>query len=118
PLAELVRALPRDEELLPELVRCEAVTAGASTALATYDRHPRALRDDLGTDPGPALRALHQQLLRGEAPVVRHVVANEPNVLGGRDGALAAVAHLLRASRVNWIEGAGRHDKSRVVQAV
>ncbi|KJK57506.1 ATP-binding protein [Saccharothrix sp. ST-888] len=118
PLAELVRALPRDEELLLELVRCEAVTAGASTALATYDRHRRALRDELGTDPGPALRALHQELLRGEAPVVRHGVPHEPNPLLGRDGDLAAVAHLLRTSRVTSIVGAGGLGKTRLAGAV
>ena len=92
PLAELAGERPRDEEVLLELLRCEAATAGPSAALARYEAYRRALREELGTDPGPALQALHQELLRGEAPVVRHGVPHEPNPLLGRDDDIAAVA--------------------------
>ena len=59
PLAELIGQSPRDEEVLVELLRCEAATAGPATALARYDAYRRALRDELGSDPGagPARRA-------------------------------------------------------------
>ncbi|MFD4139201.1 ATP-binding protein [Streptomyces sp. NPDC058572] len=117
-LAGLVRELPRDEELLLELMRCEAATAGASAALATYDRYRRTLRDELGTDPGAALQALHQELLRGEAPVVRRGVPHEPNPLLGRDADIAAVANLLRTSRVTSIVGPGGLGKTRLAGAV
>ncbi len=40
------RELPRDEELLLELVRCEAATTGTAAALTTYDRYRRRLRDE------------------------------------------------------------------------
>src|SRR6266508_4297135 len=95
-LADLVGERPRDEELLLELLRSEAATVGPSAALARYESYRRSLRDELGTDPGPALQALHQQLLQGTSPVVRHGVPHEPNPLLGRDDDIAAVANLLR----------------------
>jgi hypothetical protein len=95
--AEAVEALtglaaerPRDEEVLLELLRSEAATAGPSAALDRYEAYRRSLRDELGSDPGPALQALHQQLLQGSSPVVRHGVEHEPNPLLGRDDDIAA----------------------------
>jgi predicted ATPase/DNA-binding SARP family transcriptional activator len=118
PLAELVAERPRDEEVLLELLRCEAATAGPSAALARYEAYRRSLRDELGTDPGPALQAVQQQLLQGTAPVVRHGVPHEPNPLLGRDGDIAAVANLLRTSRVTSIVGPGGLGKTRLAQVV
>ncbi|MGI5194916.1 ATP-binding protein [Streptomyces sp. CA-288835] len=117
-LARLAGELPRDEEVLLELLRCEADTAGPAAALARYDAYRRRLRDGLGTDPGPALRALHQELLRGEAPVVRHGIPYEPNPLLGRDDDIAAVAGLLRSSRVVSVIGPGGLGKTRLAHAV
>ncbi|MEU4767349.1 BTAD domain-containing putative transcriptional regulator [Actinosynnema sp. NPDC023794] len=118
PLAELAAARPRDEEVLVELLRCEAATVGPATALARYDAHRRALRDELGTDPGPSLRAEHRRLLQGAAPAVRHGVAHEPNPLLGRDEDVAAVEALLRTSRVTSIVGPGGLGKTRLAHAV
>jgi predicted ATPase/DNA-binding SARP family transcriptional activator/tetratricopeptide (TPR) repeat protein len=118
PLTDLVAERPRDEDLLLELLRCEAATAGPATALAGYDRYRRALRDELGTDPGPALRELHQQLLDGAAPVRRHHVPHEPNPLLGRESDLAEVAKLLRTARVTSIVGPGGLGKTRLAQTV
>src|SRR6266536_2733282 len=97
-LTDLVGEHPRDEEVLLELLRCEAATVGPSTALARYDAYRRSLRDELGADPGAALQAVHLQLLQGASPVVRHGVPHEPNPLLGRDDDIAAVANLLRTS--------------------
>jgi predicted ATPase/DNA-binding SARP family transcriptional activator len=117
PLTDLVAEWPRDEELLLELLRCEAVTAGPATALAGYDRYRRTLRDELGAEPGPALRELHQQLLDSTAPVRQHV-PHEPNPLLGRETDLAEVAKLLRTARVTSIVGTGGLGKTRLAQAV
>jgi predicted ATPase/DNA-binding SARP family transcriptional activator len=118
PLTELVAERPRDEEVLLELLRCEAATAGPSAALARYEAYRRSLRDELGSDPGPALQAVHLQLLQGEAPAVRYGVPYEPNPLLGRDDDIAAVANLLRTSRVTTIVGAGGLGKTRLAQVV
>ena len=117
-LADLARKRPRDEEVLVELVRGEAATLGPSAALARYEAYRRSLRDELGTDPGPALQEMQQQLLQGSAPVVRHGVPHEPNPLLGRDDDLAAVASLLRSARVTSIVGTGGLGKTRLAHAV
>jgi len=118
PLTELFRERLRDEEVLLELLRCEAATVGPSAALARYEAYRRSLRDELGSDPGAALQAVHQQLLRGEAPAVRRGVAHEPNSLLGRAADIAAVADLLRTSRVTSIVGAGGLGKTRLAHVV
>ncbi|MFE2428601.1 ATP-binding protein [Streptomyces sp. NPDC059373] len=118
PLAVAVSEHPRDEELLAELLRGEAATAGPSAALMRYEAYRRELRDELGTDPGAGLKAVQQELLRGEAPVVRHGVPHEPNPLLGRDEDIAAVERLLRASRAVTVVGPGGLGKTRLAHAV
>ncbi|GAA4950155.1 AfsR/SARP family transcriptional regulator [Actinoplanes utahensis] len=118
PLTALADGLPRDEELLLELLRCEAATAGPAAALARYDAHRRALRDDLGADPGPALQEEHRRLLQGAVPTIRHGVVHEPNPLLGRDADLATVESLLRTSRVVSVVGPGGLGKTRLAHTV
>ena len=117
-LTAVAREHPRDEEVLAGLLRCEAATAGPSAALARYESYRRVLRDELGTDPGAALHALQEELLREEAPAVRRGVAHEPNRLLGRDGDITAVLDLLRTSRVTSIVGTGGLGKTRLANAV
>ncbi|WP_030166054.1 ATP-binding protein [Spirillospora albida] len=116
-LEELFARHPRDEEIVAELVRCEAATAGPSAALERYEAYRRDLRDDLGTGPGAALRAVQEELLREELPPVRHNVPHDPNPLLGRDADLRAVHTLLRASRVTSIVGPGGLGKTRLAHA-
>ncbi|SHM96084.1 ATP-binding protein [Actinacidiphila paucisporea] len=117
-LAALAEQQPRDEEVLAELLRCEAETAGPAAALTRYDTYRRQLRDALGTDPGAALKAVHRELLRGTAPVVRHGVLHDPNPLVGRDADVAAVAGLLASSRVVSVVGPGGLGKTRLAHVV
>ncbi|PZH06891.1 LuxR family transcriptional regulator [Streptomyces sp. NTH33] len=118
PLAELARESPWDEEVLTELLRCEAATAGRAAALTRYDTYRRGLRDELGTDPGPGPRAVYQELLNADVPPVRHGVPHEPNPLLGRDADIAAVAGLLRDARVVTVTGPGGLGKTRLSHAV
>jgi predicted ATPase/DNA-binding SARP family transcriptional activator len=118
PLGELISQSPRDEEILAELLRCEAATAGPAAALARYADYRQRLRDELGSDPGPALQGVHADLLQADAPVIRRGVRHEPNPLLGRDDDIAAVAGLLRTSRVTSIVGTGGLGKTRLAHAV
>ena len=118
PLAGLAAERHRDEEVPLELLRCEAATVGPPAALARWEAYRRSLRDELGADPGPALQAVHRQLLQGSSPVVRHGVPYEHNPLLGRDDDVAAVADLLRRSRVTSIVGPGGLGKTRLAQVV
>ncbi|GAA1881713.1 ATP-binding protein [Asanoa iriomotensis] len=118
PLRDAALQAPRDEEVLVELLRCEAAALGPATALARYDAYRRGLREELGSEPGPAVRDAYQHLLRSDAPVVRHGVVAEPNPLLGRDKDVAAVTDLLRAARVTSIVGPGGLGKTRLAHAV
>ena len=109
---------PQDEEILLELLSAEAATTGPAAALARYEGYRRALRDDLGTDPGPALQTRYQDLLRATAAPVSRGVQEEPNQLLGRDDDLAAVTKLLLNSRVTSIVGPGGLGKTRLAQAL
>ncbi|MGW2508455.1 AfsR/SARP family transcriptional regulator [Streptomyces scopuliridis] len=64
-LAALCGEFPLDEPLQALRIRALRDAARPAEALAAYDRVRRALADRLGTDPGPELRALHEELLRG-----------------------------------------------------
>ncbi|WP_328896899.1 ATP-binding protein [Streptomyces sp. NBC_00236] len=118
PLAAAAAEHPRDEEVLAELLRGEAATAGPSAALTRYEAYRGELRDELGTDPGAGLKAVQHELLRGEAPAVRHGVPHEPNPLLGRDEDIAAVQGLLRTSRAVTVVGPGGLGKTRLSHAV
>ncbi|MFE9646150.1 BTAD domain-containing putative transcriptional regulator [Streptomyces sp. NPDC006365] len=117
PLAVAASEYPRDEEVLAELLRGEAATAGPSAALMRYEAYRRELRKTLGTDPGAQLKVVQQELLRGEAPTVRHGVPHEPNPLLGRDEDIAAVERL-RVSRAVTVAGPGGLGKTRLAYAV
>ncbi|MDX3849557.1 AfsR/SARP family transcriptional regulator [Streptomyces sp. AK02-01A] len=62
-LAALCDEFPLDEPLHALRIRALRDASRPAEALVAYDTVRRALANRLGTDPGPGLRALHQELL-------------------------------------------------------
>ena len=65
---ELVRAAPLREAGHRLLMEALAARGEVAQALAAYEALRVLLREELGTAPGGAVRALHQRLLDGDAP--------------------------------------------------
>lgn len=117
-LASCLEDTPRDEAVLAALLRSEAATGSRATALDRYEHHRRSLRDELGTDPGPALQAVHRELLDSDRPQVRTGVEHDPNPLLGRDDDIDALTALTQSARVTSILGPGGLGKTRLAHAV
>ena len=115
PLREDVR-----ESLMSALYRSDR----QAEALAVYDAGRRVLRDELGIEPSPALRELHQRLLRQTETVPDRVVSTHrhlrlPGLLDetfGRVEDLRALEELLtlEGTRLVSILGSGGVGKTRV----
>ena len=67
-LTELTDEHPLDENAAATLIRALYTVGRAADALACYDRIRRTLRDELGADPGPALAAVYDAVLRHDLP--------------------------------------------------
>ncbi|MBB3326170.1 BTAD domain-containing putative transcriptional regulator [Microlunatus antarcticus] len=124
-LVELVAAHPLDERLRLLLMRALAATGRSAEALAAYEDARRVLAEELGTDPGRELAALHLRLLRGEVPAGPEVAAARPaaprsNLPGprtsfvGREDDLDRVLGALDTSRLVTVVGSGGAGKTRL----
>ncbi|MGB3439272.1 MAG: BTAD domain-containing putative transcriptional regulator [Actinophytocola sp.] len=67
-LTDVADEHPLDETVAATLVRALYTVGRGADALACYDRIRRALRDELGADPGPALSSMHEAVLRHDLP--------------------------------------------------
>ncbi|MBB4912184.1 AfsR/SARP family transcriptional regulator [Actinophytocola algeriensis] len=113
-------------------IRMAALAASGrrADALAAYRALYRLFSDDLGVEPGPALRDLEQRILRGEAPapvaqpapvtVPRQLPASSP-LLTGRDDLIDEIAADLartdQAGQVRVLVGPGGVGKTSLALA-
>ncbi|MEV6262905.1 BTAD domain-containing putative transcriptional regulator [Streptomyces sp. NPDC051784] len=127
-LAALCADHPLDEPL--QTLRITALRDAGRTAqaLAAYEEVRTLLADRLGSDPGPALRALHVELLRQDAPAAEPA-RPAPTAAGrqgnlrarltsfvGREADIAALGQDLTRSRLVTLLGPGGAGKTRLSQ--
>jgi DNA-binding SARP family transcriptional activator/tetratricopeptide (TPR) repeat protein len=109
-LVEQAAGSPADERLIGQLMRALYRCGRQAEALNWFELTRRHLAGELGADPGPELRALHEQILRGDpslaavpraagrpaVPVPRELPGDVPGFTG-RAAELAELDRLLAA---------------------
>lgn len=124
-LTALCQDHPLDEPLQALRLRALRAAGRAAEALAAYEAIRTTLADRLGTDPGPALRALHAELLRPASertPAPAKPAADRrpgnlrarPTSFVGRDADLAALRADLATHRLLTLLGPGGAGKTRL----
>ncbi|WP_433260766.1 BTAD domain-containing putative transcriptional regulator [Actinosynnema sp. CS-041913] len=110
----MLAAHPLNEPLAALLMRALDGEGRQAEALACYARMRSRLRDELGTEPGPVLRAVHERLL-GDTDVAPPIPSGRPgrtDQLIGRDAERAELTRQLAAHRLVTIVGLGGCGKS------
>ncbi|MFE4688949.1 BTAD domain-containing putative transcriptional regulator [Streptomyces sp. NPDC056749] len=125
-LAGLCADHPLDEPLQALRVRALRDAGRTAQALAAYDEVRTLLADRLGTDPGPALRALYEGLLHQDPPAPAPAPAAVPARRGnlrarltsfvGRESDLADLGQDLATARLVTLLGPGGAGKTRLSQ--
>ncbi|MFD5698981.1 BTAD domain-containing putative transcriptional regulator [Streptomyces lasiicapitis] len=129
-LADLTAREPLRERLRAAHMRALYRAGRPSEALDAYQDLRRRLADDLGTDPGPEVTALHEAILRQDpslappprpappaAPTPTRPRTNLParvTDLIGRDAEISRVSDLVRGTRLVTLTGPGGVGKTRL----
>ncbi|MFD1534402.1 BTAD domain-containing putative transcriptional regulator [Pseudonocardia aurantiaca] len=120
----LVAAEALREGAAAVLVRALAAAGRPAEALRAYGRLRAALAAELGLDPSPELRALHEQVLRQEPLVQSPAQRRSPapalpiSTFVGRDRDLAAAMAVLAERRIVTLCGPGGVGKTRLARHV
>ncbi|MEU3736010.1 BTAD domain-containing putative transcriptional regulator [Streptomyces sp. NPDC032198] len=126
-LAALCDGHPLDEPLQALRLRALRDAGRPAQALAAYDGVRRLIADRIGADPGPELRALHEELLRADEsqpPPARTRPPRRPQgnlrarltSFVGREGDIEAIRGDLARARLVTLLGPGGSGKTRLSQ--
>jgi DNA-binding SARP family transcriptional activator len=116
-LTAVLAEQPVHERAAALLMDALAAQGRQGEALGLYERVRAALADDLGADPGAALRERQVGLLRAPAAVEKPPPGNLPAPLTsfvGRDADLTRIEALLAAGRLVTVLGPGGSGKTRL----
>lgn len=118
-LPAALQANPLDERLAGQLMLAQSRSGRQADALATFRAIRDRLVDELGVDPGAALRTVHQQVLQGEsappapAPArITHELPRRRTSFVGRDAELARLRAALRDGPLVTLTGVGGVGKT------
>jgi predicted ATPase/DNA-binding SARP family transcriptional activator len=124
-LETLVAEHPLHEKLAALLMRALAATGRQADALAAYEALRTRLADELGIDPGPQLRAVHLEVLRGEiaappppAGRTRTNLRAQLTSFVGRQDEVERVRKSLESYRLVTLVGPGGAGKTRLAAEV
>jgi predicted ATPase/DNA-binding SARP family transcriptional activator len=124
-LEALAAERPLHEKLTGLLMRALAATGRQADALAAYEELRCRLADELGIDPGPEVRDVQLEVLRGEiAPAAAPAARARTNLRAqltsfvGRTDEVARVGKALQACRLITLVGPGGAGKTRLAAEV
>jgi len=127
-LTELVTRHPTRDRLRGGLMVALYRAGRQTDALEVYERGRLALRDELGIDPGPELRQVHESILRCDAALLPTTVSRTPRQLPspppdftGRESEIEVLRKaLVRGGTmpIGIISGAGGMGKSTLAHRV
>ncbi|MEU4740656.1 BTAD domain-containing putative transcriptional regulator [Actinosynnema sp. NPDC023658] len=109
-LRQLVNEHPFRERLVGHMMRALYRSGQRADALEAYQRFHRRVVDELGIDPGPGLRVLHEQVLRDD-PTLSSPGLTEPALVPPRPGVVvpaqlpaAASGFIGRDEELAWLD--------------
>ncbi|WP_234834677.1 BTAD domain-containing putative transcriptional regulator [Mycolicibacterium stellerae] len=131
-LAAMAADHPLDERLAGQLMLAQFRCGRQADALETFRAMRERLVEELGTDPGPALRQVHQQILDGDPghqvwpPAPRVSVTTRPRIgvprritsFVAREGDIASVTAALGDNPLVTLTGVGGVGKTRLALEV
>lgn len=102
-LRALVAEHPFDEGLLGQLIRALYGSGQRAEALAVYLRFQRRVSAELGIDPGPVLRELHELLLRDDPALRGGSTGTDPSIVVPAQLPPATIAFTGRDAEFAWL---------------